>query len=72
MSITDAERLSGAEKTVFTSDLDKDEHAAVKSGEERGKRVAMADNPERYGMARQKAKGLKAYEKNYVKIFGHN
>ena len=59
------------DKTIFTSDLDPEEKAAVKSGEERGKRVAMQEDPGRYGMARQRAKGRKAYEETYVRVFGH-
>ena len=55
-------------KTIFTSDLDPDEKAAVKSGEERGKRVAMAENPERFGMARQRALNKEKFDRNYARI----
>ena len=58
-------------KTIFTSDLDPEEKAAVKSGEERGKRVAMAEDPERFGMARQKALNKTKYDVGYVRAFGH-
>ncbi len=60
--------FSGEEKTIFTSDLDKDEKAAVKSGEERGKQAAMAEDPERFGMARQRGLNKKKFDKNYAKI----
>lgn len=56
------------DKTIFTSGLDPDEKAAVKSGEKRGEREAMKEDPERFGMARQRALGRKRYSKNYDKI----
>jgi len=59
-------------KTIFSTDLDAEEKAAVKSGEKRGERVAMAEDPERFGLARQRALGRKKYEVNYVKAFGHD
>jgi len=59
------------DKTIFSGDLDPEEKAAMQKGEARGKRVAMAEDPERFGMARQKALGKKKYDANYVRIFGH-
>ena len=43
--------FSGADRTIFTSpqSMDSDERAAVKSGEARGKKVAMAERSEHYG-----------------------
>jgi len=58
-------------KTIFSGDLDSEERAAMQSGEDRGKRVAIAEDPERFGMARQRALGRKQYAENYVKAFGH-
>jgi len=67
----DIDNFSSDNKTIFSGDLDSSEKDAVKSGEERGKRMAMLENPEHFGMARQRALGRKKYEKNYVGIFGH-
>ena len=59
------------EKTIFdTSDLSHEERAAVKSGEERGKRVAMQEDPERFGLARQRAINRKKYEETWERVFG--
>lgn len=55
-------------KTIFSGDLDPEERAAVRSGEERGKRVAMAEDPERFGLARQRALTKKKFDENYDKI----
>lgn len=54
------------DKTIFTSDLDPEEKAAVKSGEERGKREYMKDHP-KCGLT----VATEAYRKNYVRAFGH-
>lgn len=63
--------MDEADKTIFDStDLNSEERAAVKSGEERGKREAMRENPERFGMARQKALNRKAYEETWERVFG--
>ena len=59
-------------KTIFSGDLDSEERAAVKSGEKRGERVAMEEDPKRFGLARQRALSRKKHEKNYVRIFGHD
>jgi len=59
------------DKTIFSTDLSPEEREAVRLGEERGKRVAMAEDTERFGMARQKAIGKKQYDVSYVRIFGH-
>jgi hypothetical protein len=61
-----------ADRTIFdSSELSSEERAAVRKGEERGKKAAMAEDPERFGMARQKALGRKAYDEGYVRAFGH-
>ena len=59
-----------AETTIFSSrdTMDTAEREAVKSGEERGKRMVMAEDPERFGMARQRALGKQKYDENYEKI----
>ena len=46
-----ADALAGAERTIFNSpqSLDSDERDAVKKGENRGKKAAIADRPEHYG-----------------------
>ena len=59
------------DKTIFSGDLDSEERAAVKSGEKRGEREAMKEDPERFGMARQGALGRKKYAEGYVRAFGH-
>lgn len=58
-------------KTIFSGDLDPEEKAAVKSGEKRGEREAMREDPERFGMARQRALNKKKYDEGYVRAFGH-
>ena len=55
-------------KTIFSGDLDSEERAAVKSGEKRGEREAMAEDPERFGMARQRALGRKRYEEAFARF----
>ena len=55
-------------KTIFSGDLDSDERAAVRSGENRGKRIAVAENPKRYGLARQWALTKKQFDANYANI----
>jgi len=59
-------------KTIFSGDLDSEEREAVHKGEARGKREAMKADPERFGLARQRALGMKKYARNYVRIFGHD
>lgn len=63
--------LADDNKTIFSGDLDSEERAAVKSGEKRGERIAVQENPKRYGFARQKALGMREYGKKYVRAFGH-
>ena len=58
-------------KTIFSGDLDSDERAGRDSGYERGKRIAVKEQPKRFGLARQRAVGKKNYDKGYVRIFGH-
>lgn len=53
-------------KTIFTSDLDDDEKAAVKSGENRGKRVAMVERREHYSLCGERARTSKKFEKNWM------
>ena len=67
------DELDGADTTIFTSpqDMTSEERSAVKSGEKRGERVAMAEDPERFGLARQRALGMNKYGINYVRAFGH-
>lgn len=60
--------LGDDNSTIFSGDLDPSERAAVKSGEKRGERVAMQENPERFGLAGERARNRKAYAKNYAKI----
>ena len=62
------EDFTSDNKTIFSGDLDSAERNAVKSGEERGKRIAMIEEPERFGMARQKALNMDKYGENYDKI----
>lgn len=65
------DELADDDKTIFSGDLDSEERAALKSGEKRGERVAMAEDPERFGLARQRALGMRKYGINYVRAFGH-
>jgi len=60
------------DKSIFSTSLSSEEKDAVHSGEERGKREAMKADPERFGMARQRALGKERYDANYVRIFGHD
>lgn len=62
--------MTGAETTIFNSrdSMTSDERAAVKSGEKRGEKAAMAEHPKRFELAGQRAKGRKQYEENYDKI----
>ncbi len=53
-------------KTIFTSDLNPAEKAAVKSGEARGKREYMKEHP-KCGLVAASDR----YRKNYVRAFGH-
>ena len=59
-----------AEKTIFTSgsDLSSEERDAVKKGEKRGEQKAMESDPERFGMARARAKGRVKYAIGYSRI----
>lgn len=65
--------LSGNETTIFTagSDMTSEERSAVKSGEKRGEREAVAEDPKRFGLARQRGKNIRKYEVGYVRAFGH-
>lgn len=67
------DELGDDNKTIFTSpsDLDSEERAAVKSGEKRGERVAMQEDPKRYGLARQRGLNKRKYDEGYVRAFGH-
>ena len=60
--------LGDDNSTIFSGDLSSEERSAVKSGEERGKRVAMLEDPERFGMARQRALNKVTFDANYAKI----
>lgn len=53
-------------KTIFSGDLDAAERAAVKSGEERGKREYMKEYPKCALNAVSEQ-----YRRNYVTAFGH-
>ena len=65
------DELADDNKTIFSGDLDSKERDAVKSGEKRGERMAMQEDPERFGLARQRGKNMRKYEENYVRAFGH-
>ena len=58
--------------TIFSTGLSCEQKNAIKSGEKRGEREAMKENPKRFSLARQKALGRKKYEENYVRTFGHD
>ena len=60
--------MDNEESTIFSSpqSMSADERAAVKSGEERGKRVAMAERPEHYGNIG--SRNNIQYRNNYDKI----
>lgn len=63
--------MDEADKTIFDStDLDSEERAAVKSGEERGKLIAMREDPERFGLAGERGRNIKKYEGQMTRIFG--
>lgn len=63
--------MDEADKTIFdTTDLDPEERAAVRSGQKRGERIAMQEDPERFGMARQKALNRKKYEETWERVWG--
>lgn len=53
-------------KTIFSGDLDPEEKVAVASGEARGKREYMKDNP-KCGLVRV----TNNYREGYVRAFGH-
>jgi len=57
-------------KTIFSTDLDSEEREAVRTGEKRGKKESKLENPKRYGLARQRALGMRKYEIEYERIFG--
>ena len=59
-------------KTIFSTDLDSEERSAVKSGEERGKREAMKDDPKRFARAGRDGRSIRRYEEWYVKVFKHD
>ena len=63
--------LSGAETTIFSTGMSGEEKDAVKSGEKRGEREAMAEDPKRFGLAGQRGKNIRRYEVGYVRAFGH-
>ena len=63
--------LSGAETTIFSTGMSGEEKDAVKSGEKRGEREAMKEDPKRFGLARQRGKNIRRYEVGYVRAFGH-
>ena len=60
--------LGDDDKTIFSTDLDSEERAAVKSGEKRGEREAMAADPERFGMARARARNRAKYAVGFDRI----
>jgi len=64
--------LSGAETTIFSTGMSGEEKDAVKSGEKRGEREAMKEDPKRFGLARQRGKNIRRYEVGYVRAFGHD
>lgn len=66
------DELSGADTTIFSTGMSGEEKDAIKSGEKRGERVAMAEDPKRFGLARQSGKNIRKYETNYVRAFGHD
>lgn len=63
----------GNNRTIFSStgSMTSEERTAVKSGEKRGARALVAENPKRFGLVRQRAKNMRKYEENYKKAFGH-
>ncbi len=65
--------LGDDETTIFSSrdTMDTAEREAVKSGEKRGEKMAMLDDPDRFAAAGSKAKGKKNWDKNYEMAFGH-
>lgn len=63
--------LSGAETTIFSTGMSGEEKDAVRSGEKRGEREAMKEDPKRFGLARQRGKNIRRYEVGYVRAFGH-
>ena len=66
------DELSGAETTIFSTGMSGEEKDAVKSGEKRGEREAMKEDPKRFGLARQRGKNIRRYEVGYVRAFGHD
>jgi len=58
-------------KTIFSTDLNSEERAAVKSGEKRGEREAMKENPKRFARAGRDGRSIRQYEEWYVKVFKH-
>jgi len=62
-----------ADRTIFDgSELNSEERDAVRKGEERGKRTAERENPERFGLAGSRARGKSKYDEGYVRAFGHD
>ena len=60
--------MDNPESTIFTSpqQMSSEERSAIKKGEERGKRMAMAERPEHYGNIG--SINWKKYRANYDKI----
>lgn len=67
---TNTPELGDDTTTIFSSpqSMDSAEREAVKKGEDRGKRIAVAEDPERFGLARQRALTKKQFDENYAKI----
>lgn len=65
------DELADDNTTIFSTGMSSEEKAAVKSGEKRGEREAMKEDPKRYGLARQRALNRRKCEEGYVRAFGH-
>lgn len=65
------DELADDNTTIFSTEMTSEERTAVKSGEERGEREAMKEDPKRYGLARQRGLNKKKYDIGYVTAFGH-
>ena len=57
-------------KTIFSTGLDSEERAAVKSGEKRGEHEAMKENPERFATARRNATDREAFNGMLERLYG--
>ena len=66
--------FDGAETTIFSSrdTMTSAERVAVKSGEKRGERIAMKENPKRFSLAKSAAINKKKYDAGYRLAFGHD